>query len=133
MSRFSIDIRVYYEDTDSGGIVYYANYLRFMERARTEFLRQGGFSQQTLRETHKRLFVVRSVNVDYLSPARLDDLISVSADVIDCRRATLAFSQELTLTDGTVLCRGQVKLACLDAETMRPAAIPGNIIEAIKS
>lgn len=133
MSRFSIDIRVYYEDTDSGGIVYYANYLRFMERARTEFLRQGGFSQQALRETHKRLFVVRSVNVDYLSPARLDDLISVSADVIDCRRATLAFSQELTLTDGTVLCRGQVKLACLDAETMRPAAIPGNIIEAIKS
>lgn len=133
MSRFSIDIRVYYEDTDSGGIVYYANYLRFMERARTEFLRQGGFSQQALRETHKRLFVVRSVHVDYLSPARLDDLVRVSAEVADCRRATLSFSQELKLVDGTALCRGEVKLACLDADTMRPAAIPGDIIEAIKS
>ncbi|MDO6461050.1 tol-pal system-associated acyl-CoA thioesterase [Granulosicoccaceae sp. 1_MG-2023] len=133
MSGFSIDIRVYYEDTDSGGIVYYANYLRFMERARTEYLRRHGFAQQALRESHQRLFVVRSVAVDYLNPARLDDVIRVGAEISDCRRATLSFSQELTLADGTPLCRGQVRLACLDAETMRPAGIPGAILEALKS
>lgn len=119
-------VRVYYEDTDSGGVVYYANYLKFMERARTEWLRSLGYEQDDLIESEGVIFAVRSVQVDYLRPARFNELLHVSAQVQQLGKASITFKQQITLAggDGSVLCEGQIKIACLDAGTMRPKPIP---------
>lgn len=119
---FTWPVRIYYEDTDSGGVVYYANYLKFMERARTEWLRSLGLEQDALRAAG-HLFAVRSVQVDYLRPARFNDLLDVTAGVVDAGGATLTFEQEVR-RDAEVLCRGRVTVASLDAETLRPRRIP---------
>jgi acyl-CoA thioester hydrolase len=128
MTVFTWPIRVYYEDTDAGGVVYYANYLKFFERARTELLRSMGYEQDELKATARVLFVVRSVHVDYLSPARFNDLIQVSAKIAEAKKASLIFAQSIT-RDGDVLCKGTVRIACLDSETMRPKAIPEPLLE----
>lgn len=128
MTVFTWPIRVYYEDTDAGGVVYYANYLKFFERARTELLRSMGYEQDELKATARVLFVVRSVQVDYLSPARFNDLIQVSAKIAEAKKASLIFAQSIT-RDGDVLCKGTVRIACLDSETMRPIAIPEPLLE----
>lgn len=93
-SIFSMQIRVFYEDTDFGGIVYYANYLKFMERARTEFLRSLGVNQSSLLDQERRLFVVKSADIKFVSPARFDDLLVVTAEVKTVRRASMIFNQE---------------------------------------
>ena len=127
METFHWPVRVYYEDTDSGGVVYYANYLRFMERARTEWLRSLGVEQDLLIEQEGVLFAVRHVDLDYLKPARFNDLLEVSSKVIEFGRASLTFEQKITRMDAetkTELCRGQVKIACLGAESFRPRPIP---------
>ena len=95
MSGFTWQVRVYYEDTDSGGVVYYANYLRFMERARTEWMRALGFEQDRLIREDGILFAVRSANVEFLRPARFNDLLSVGLDVVHRGRASLTFSQTI--------------------------------------
>ena len=143
-SGFCWPVRVYYEDTDSGGVVYYANYLKFMERARTEWLRSLGLEQDRLIKEEGIIFAVRSVQVDYLKPALFNQLLSVSAEIIETGKASLTFKQEVAvdknetdtknpITKGEeseivssdqVLCRGQIKVACLDAGSMRPRAIP---------
>lgn len=131
MSEFRWPIRVYYEDTDAGGIVYHANYLRFMERARTEWLRALGFEQDRLLQELRVLFVVRSLEADYLKPALFNDSLEVITTVPQVRRASLLFRQEIvrnTATgESTTLLRAKVKVACLAADTLRPVAIPDAI------
>jgi len=120
---FSIPIRVYYEDTDAGDVVYYANYLKFMERARTEWLRQMGFEQDELSRRDGVLFAVRSARLEFLKPARFNDLLQATAQVIRRGKASMTFSQEIRRADIT-LCEGEVRVACLDAGTFAPRAIP---------
>ena len=126
-------MRVYIEDTDSGGIVYYANYLRFMERARTEYLRALGIEQSTFASESGLAFVVKSVEIDYRSPALLDDQIDVSVELIEQRRASLLFSQTITRKGDNPdkpLCTGRVRIACLNQATGRPVSVPSAVIEA---
>jgi acyl-CoA thioester hydrolase len=130
--EFVWPVRVYYEDTDAGGVVYYANYLRFLERARTEWLRSLGFVQDALMREPGVLFAVRRVEVDYLQPARLDDALAVHARIAEQRRASLVFEHEIR-RGPEVLCRGVVKVACLDASSLRPAPIPSAIVEVIRN
>lgn len=128
--KFSWPVRVYYEDTDAGGVVFYANYLKFFERARTEMLRAIGYEQDELIANEGIIFVVRSVQVDYLSPARFNEQLQVSAEVSLAKKASLTFEQVITRGDD-VLCRGSVRIACLDAQTMRPKAIPETLFRSI--
>lgn len=123
--------RVYYEDTDAGGIVHYVNYLKFMERARTEWLRGLGFAQSTL-AGEDVLFVVHSSEVRYRAPARLDDEVLVSADVIELNRASLRFNQQVRrAADATLLCEGQFLVACVRTNSFKPRAIPETLRAAI--
>ncbi|MGZ8161007.1 MAG: tol-pal system-associated acyl-CoA thioesterase [Methylobacter sp.] len=131
MNNFIWLVRVYYEDTDAGGVVFYANYLKFFERARTEMLRAMGYEQDELIATEGIIFVVRSVQVDYLSPARFNEQLQVSAKVSQAKKASLTFEQIITRGDD-VLCKGIIRIACLDAQTMRPKAIPETLFRAIK-
>lgn len=132
MKEFLWPVRVYYEDTDSGGVVYYANYLKFMERGRTEWLRSLGFEQDELREKEGILFAVRRVEVDYRSPARFNDALLVSVEIQSRGKASLVFRQEIrTETDGGVLCSGEVKVACLDESGFRPVPIPNTLLSVI--
>jgi len=132
MKEFLWPLRVYYEDTDSGGVVYYANYLKFMERARTEWLRGLGFEQDELREKEGVLFAVRKVGVDFRSPARFNDALQVSVQLISRGKASLVFRQEIrSAVDGRVLCDGEVKIACIDAASFRPAPIPHALMSVI--
>ncbi len=128
MRIFSWPIRVYYEDTDAGGVVFYANYLKFFERARTEMLRDSGFEQDQLLKEQGVIFVVRSVQVDYLKPAQFNDQIVATATVIQMKKTSFVFKQEI-LRDEQLLCKGEVKIACVNAETMRPKAVPQAILE----
>jgi len=120
---FSWPVRVYYEDTDAGGVVFYANYLKFYERARTEMLRDMGFEQDTLMTEQAVIFVVRSVQVDYIKPAKFNELLEVSAELSLVKSASLTFTQRITRQD-ELLNTASVRVACLDAKTMRPKLIP---------
>ncbi len=128
MREFSWRSRVYWEDTDGGGVVYYANYLKFMERARTEWLRALGHSQQELSEQFGFVFAVVEVRVNYRRPARLDDEISISCVPVPEGRASIRFRQVITRSDGsggdTTLAEGEVRVACVDAKTFRPRPLP---------
>ncbi|MCK9396254.1 MAG: tol-pal system-associated acyl-CoA thioesterase [Methylobacter sp.] len=130
MKKFSWPVRVYYEDTDAGGVVFYANYLKFFERARTEMLRAIGYEQDELIAIDGIIFVVRSVQVDYLSPARFNEQLQVSAEVSLAKKASLTFEQVITRGED-VLCKGIIRIACLDAQTMRPKAIPETLFRSI--
>jgi acyl-CoA thioester hydrolase len=130
MKDFIWPVRVYYEDTDAGGVVFYANYLKFFERARTEMLRSIGYEQDQLLTVEGIIFVVRFVQVDYLSPARFNEQLQVSAKVSLAKKASFTFQQDITRGDD-VLCKGSVRIACLDAKTMRPRAIPETLFKAI--
>ncbi len=127
---FSWPVRVYWEDTDAGGVVYYATYLKFMERARSEWLRALGFEQDALRDEAGVLFVVRRVEVDYLAPARFNDQIEVSVGLHEIGRASLSVKQ--TLSRGpTRLVSARVTLACVDAVRFKPVKIPAPILQAL--
>ncbi|WNB76701.1 tol-pal system-associated acyl-CoA thioesterase [Methylomonas koyamae] len=127
-AAFNWPVRVYYEDTDAGGVVFYANYLKFFERARTEFLRSYGFEQDVLMTEQGVIFVVRSVKIDYLKPARFNEQLAVSAKVIEIKKTNLTFEQAVTRQE-QILCTGEVRIACLDAQTMKPKPIPSVILE----
>jgi len=131
-TKFIWPVRVYYEDTDAGGVVFYANYLKFFERARTEMLRAAGFEQDELIANEGVIFVVRAVQVDYLSPARFNEQINVSAEVVLANKASLTFEQSITRGDD-LLCKSIIRIACLDAVTMRPKVIPENLLELLKN
>ncbi|MDZ7787327.1 MAG: tol-pal system-associated acyl-CoA thioesterase [Halofilum sp. (in: g-proteobacteria)] len=125
---FRMPVRVYYEDTDAGGVVYYANYLKYLERARTEWLRAAGWGQTALVSDRSLLFAVRSIELDYHAPARLDDALEVEARIAGLGRARIDFAQRV-LRDGEALCIGRVRIACLDAGTFRPRALPDDMKE----
>ena len=128
---FSWPVRVYYEDTDAGGVVYYANYLKFMERARTEWLRQLGFEQDDLRQRDGVLFIVQHVDPDYLKPGRFNDLLQVSVRIQRRRRASLDLIQDIERPPNALLCTGRVRIVCVDAETLRPRPIPADVLKEI--
>lgn len=131
-SGFDWPVRVYYEDTDAAGIVFYANYLRFMERGRTEWLRALGFEQDQLRAEQGIVFAVTAVDLKYLTPARFNDLLTVRSSLSHKGGASLAFEQDiLRVADQAVCCRGSVKVVCLDAATMRPRRLPDRLTAAI--
>jgi acyl-CoA thioester hydrolase len=120
---FSFPIRVYWEDTDGGGVVYHANYLRFLERARTEWVREQGIEQHRLREDEDLVMAVREMQIDFLKPARLDDLLQVGVALIERRRASFRVRQELFRGDECLL-RADVRIACLQASSFLPRALP---------
>lgn len=127
--RFVLPVRVYYEDTDSGGVVYYANYLKFMERARTEWLRSIGFEQDRLLEQDGIIFAVRQVEVGYHQPAHFNDALEVSASLSQKGRASLSFYQEVVRSSNLqLLCKGVIKIACVDIKNMRPTPIPKKLL-----
>lgn len=131
---FSWPVRVYYEDTDTGGIVFYANYLKFFERARTEWLRAAGVGQQSLAETEGIMFVVRSTAVDYHAPARLDDVLRITVGVEKLGRASVSFYQEAwTERNGTpqLLASGTIRVGCLAMNAFRPAPLPQTVHESL--
>lgn len=130
MRKYSLPIRVYIEDTDAGGIVYYANYLKFMERARTECLRGCGIELDVWQHQHRRLFVVRHVSVDFKQPARFNEQLLVSANIMTINPASIELEQAVT-RDDKLLCKAKVGLACVDADTLRPTRIPVTIKEAL--
>jgi acyl-CoA thioester hydrolase len=130
---FAWQARVYWEDTDAGGIVYYANYLRFLERARTEWLREKGVWQRTLEQEAGVIFTVIDLQVSYRLPARLDDLLWISCEPALDGRATIAFGQRIwrERVDGELLLRGEARAACLDATTLKPRRLPGIVVDAL--
>ncbi len=128
---FSIPIRVYYEDTDAGGVVYYANYLKFMERARSEWLRAIGFEQNELSRNEGVLFAVRAAHVEYLRPARFNDQLEVTVFLEKRGAASLTFRQEVRRAD-SVLCTGEIRVACLAAGDFTPCAIPAPVVARIE-
>lgn len=132
VNEFVWPVRVYYEDTDVGGVVYHANYLKFMERARTEWLRSLGYEQDELRRESGMIFAVREIQLEYHLPARFNELLEVKATVVVRGKASLRFRHEVRrAADQTLLCSGQIKLACLDAQTLRPIPIPKQLLEEI--
>ena len=123
-------VRIYYEDTDSGGVVYYANYLKFMDRARTEWLRAEGFEQDELIAKENVIFAVRSVQADYLSPARFNEEIVISTRVIKKGKASISVEQ-IVKRNNDVLCKAIIKIACLNAQSFKPALMPENLYNKI--
>ena len=133
---FRYPVRIYWEDTDAGGIVFYANYLKFFERSRTEWLRAAGVGQQQLRELTGGMFVVSDAQLRYHRPARLDDELIVTAQLQESGRASLTIGQQALLkpeqmTDSrpVLLCGGTIRIGWVDATTMRPARMPGFLLE----
>jgi len=127
-NHFSLQVRVYREDTDDLGIVYYANYLKFMSRARSEWLRSLGFNQVASMHKQRITFVIKKIAVDFLRPARLEDMLTVDALLQGFGRASLDFEQKISSVTDDLLCRGTVKIACVDADTLRPHRIPQELI-----
>lgn len=120
---FTWQVRVYYEDTDAGGIVYYANYLKFFERARTEWLRATGVNQHALAAEHGAIFVVKRATVDYQAPAKLDDVLDLTLSIEKFGPASVQFLQQASC-NGALLASAQVKVGCVDAATHRPRPLP---------
>lgn len=132
---FELPIRVYWEDTDAGGIVFYANYLKFFERARTEWLRTKGIGQQALREQTGGIFVVSEASLKYHRPARLDDELLVTARLQESGRASLTIAQQAwrrTAGQPELLCEGTIRIGWVSAASMKPERIPSTVVEALK-
>jgi acyl-CoA thioester hydrolase len=133
MQEFVWPLRVYWEDTDAGGIVYYANYLKFLERARTEWLRALGIEQAPLKEEQGLMFVVVDIEAHYRKPARYGELLQVTCSVAERSRASLTFAQRVhrDRTEGELLLEGKVRVACLDASSHRPRPLPQSLMTEI--
>jgi acyl-CoA thioester hydrolase len=128
---FTWPVRVYYEDTDAQGVVYYANYFRFMERGRTEWLRALGVDQVALMQDERRIFVVTETKAEFIAPARFNDEVVVTARLAGLTRATFDIEQNIYLgsLEGKLLLRGSVRAAYINADTMRPTRVPASIFE----
>ena len=132
---FTFPIRIYWEDTDAGGIVFYANYLKFFERARTEWLRSLGVEQQSLKDESGGMFVVSETQLKYFSPARLDDLLEVTAQTSESGRASLVLTQQAWLnveSQRKLLAEGTIRIGWVDSQTMKPGRIPAKILEVLQ-
>ncbi len=125
--------RVYWEDTDAGGVVYHSRYLNLFERARSDWLRRLGFSQADLRDVHRRLFAVRRVEIDFRQPARLDDELEVRIGLQSLGSASMTVNQEMRRSDGLLLATARVRVASLDAENFRPARTPAAVLEKLQA
>ena len=128
--EFSLPLRVYMEDTDAGGIVYYVNYLKFMERARTEYMRSVGYSK-TVIFSEQLMFVVQDVKVRYIQPARLDDHLQATVTIAEVRGASMIM-QHGVLRNDEVLAEGTVRIACVDRDTLKPRRLPGTMLEKLR-
>lgn len=129
--EFSIPVRVYIEDTDAGGIVFYVNYLKFMERARTEWLRSLGFDKAGAnRESFQ--FVVKTVEIEYTTPAHLDDELRVTAELLNCGGASMQIAQNVCRGD-SILCSSKITIACVSGASLKPVRMPADMLEKIKS
>lgn len=125
MKTFTWPIRIYWEDTDASGVVYHANYLRYFERARSEWLRAIGYDQEAMRVTQGVAFTVANLDIRYLRPARLDDALEATVELSERRRASLTFRQQLRRADtGEVLAEAHVRAGCVDAASFRPRPLP---------
>jgi len=124
---FSWPVRVYYEDTDSGGVVYYANYLKFLERARTEWLRAAGFTQTGLAARQGVVFVVRSLAIEYLKPCALDDALQVTVELVKVGASLMVLVQRV-ICEGEVRVSAEVRLACVDRVALKPVRMPKTIV-----
>lgn len=146
MGEFTLRTRVYYEDTDAAGIVYHANYLKFMERARTEWLRHIGYDQRKIATEYQLGFVVRKMEIDFIRPARLDDQLNIVSTVKRCGKASIVFLQSVKriisdeqveqneISDATdVFCQAEVKVGCIDLTTGAPQAMVENLYREIKN
>ena len=131
-SAFSWPARVYWEDTDAGGVVYHARYLAFMERARSEWMRALGWDQGVLRDRDDQVFVVRAMDIDFRAPARLDDQLQVSVRLLECRGASFSVGQRIE-RDGALLVEARVRIAALRASDFRPRPIPDALLTELKS
>ena len=129
---FSFPVRVYWEDTDAGGVVYHAQYLAFMERARSEWMRALGWDQGVLRDRDDQVFVVRTMDIDFRAPARLDDQLQVSVRLLECRGASFSVGQRIE-RDGSLLVESRVRIAALRASDFRPRPIPDALLTELKS
>jgi acyl-CoA thioester hydrolase len=127
-ARFQHRLRVYWEDTDAGGVVFYANYLKFFERARTEWLRALGVGQQALREDTGTIFVVTDTSVRYRAPARLDDELEVTVTLRACGKASMTIAQQ-AWRGGTLLAEGEIRIGCVDHQSFRPRRIPNQVVD----
>ena len=132
MSMFEHSIRVYWEDTDAGGVVFYANYLKFFERARTEWLRALGFSQQAMRLNDDAMFVVSSTALRYLSPARLDDQLRVTVELREQGRVSLSVFQQAWCNE-RLLAEGEIRIGCVGAQDFKPRRIPAPLQQLLQS
>jgi acyl-CoA thioester hydrolase len=130
--RFVWPVRVYYEDTDAAGIVYYANYLRYFERARTEWLRASGFEQTELATRHGVVFVVRSIAVDYLRPARFNDALDISVELDLVSASQISMLQRVVRGDDTLV-EAVVRVVCVNLVAMKPVRIPKPLLEKIRT
>jgi acyl-CoA thioester hydrolase len=128
---FAWPVRVYWEDTDAGGVVYHAQYLAFMERARSEWMRAIGLHQDALRREQDLVFVVRAMEVDFRAPARLDDQLSVSVALLECRGASLVLAQRIE-RDGALLVAATTRIAALRASSFRPCPLPESLSSTLK-
>lgn len=134
MTEFAWPVRVYYEDTDLSGVVYHAAYLRFMERARTEWLRKFGFEQDELKSRDDVLFAVRNMEIEYNSPARFNDRLIVTVKLLQLRGASMMIEQDVMKeNEPGVLCQGRVKIVCVSASEFYPCPIPNSIIRVIQN
>lgn len=131
MTTFVWPIQVYYEDSDAGGVVYHSQYLNFMERARTEFLRHYGFVQTVLREELGIIFVVRNINIQYRKPAYFDDTLQVVSTLTNLGRSLMVFTQEIRRGE-ELLIEAQVEVVCVDAQKFKPVSIPAVIRDSIQ-
>jgi acyl-CoA thioester hydrolase len=123
-------VRVYYEDTDAAGVVYYANYLKYLERARTEWLRSLGFEQTVLARDYSVVFVVRALNIEYLRPAKFNDELAVELALKEQRGSLIVLDQSVTREDETLV-TAEVRVACVNTRSFKPVRIPPLILERI--
>lgn len=130
--KHSIDIRIYYENTDAGGIVYHANYLNFAERGRTEFLRHTGFENSKIHKNHGVIFVVRHIEIDYLKPALLDDVLQLETTIIELKNSSFIMHQ-CAVRDSEVIADMRVVLVCVDTKSYKPVRLPENVKEAFQA
>ena len=133
MQIFEYPLRIYWEDTDAGGIVFYANYLKFFERARTEWLRALGINQQRLRTEEEVQLVVSETHVRYLRPARLDDILTITAQAKEIGKASITIHQQAFLKDisGELLCEGEIRIGCVDSSSLAPRRFPSTLASAL--
>ena len=126
--EFIWQVRAYYEDTDAGGVIFYANYLRFMERARTEWLRNIGFEHKQLIDKYKLLFTVKNLTIDYIKPGYLDNLLTITSKLLDSRGASLLFQQNIKNENDELLSQAEVKLVCIHAKTLKVSPMPEELL-----